>query len=161
MPAKKISISLMESQENVELRAGDGDGRRSDTLGTSGVIDRDLTRYYEALRRSRAKLRKIFQPNEIAAIMDNLNGVWLTHNPEIGIAGIPLNLIDGIELNGLDAKWKFHAGEFMQKIQGNNGNIPALSFLDLCAIADCAERFWQSVSAGEELRPEDAFNEDS
>lgn len=128
-----ISLSS-ETTAQIDCRT-EGDGRKKNTLGRSSVIDRDLDRYYTALRYARAELRKLFTGDEVAAIVDNLNGVWLSSPAEISIRGIALNVADGIALESLDQKWKVDGSALVQKLN-------SLTFTQSCALADAVEQFW-------------------
>lgn len=147
MPTLAVTID-QTTIDQISART-QGDGRRSDTLGKSQVVERDLDRYYTLLRYARADLRSLLSGNEIAAIVDNLNGVWLADSPEIGIRGIPLNVADGVQMSGLAQKWAIEGITLIEKLRD-------LSFVHLSALADAAERFW---IAPEGKHPGDALND--
>lgn len=133
MPSFNISLSPATSA-TIKARTN-GDGRLPRNTGRSGVIERDLDRYYAGIERTRKRLAKLFTGDEAAALCDNLNGVMLDQNPELSIYGIPLNVADGVELSGLAEKWNLDASAFLSKVN-------SLNYLELCAIADAVERFW-------------------
>jgi hypothetical protein len=121
-------------------------------IAPGDVFNRDLGRYYEALRQARAALRQQFDTPEISAILDTLNGHWFAE-PE-SVAWIPAEVEDAIGLNDLDRKWQVDADELLRK-------LGSLSFMESCALADAAERFWRRVGQGEhDLRPEAALDEE-
>ncbi len=145
MPLDKISITLRD----LVLAEIDSRGERGEA-NRSGVITRDLDRYYESLRRARISLRDIFSEAELSAILDNLNGVW--HAEPFSISLIYANVADGIELEGLDKKWKVDGKALIEKLRD-------LSFTESCALADAAERWWNRVAAGEQPKFKEALME--
>ncbi len=116
----------------------------------TATLHRDLERYYESLRDARARLRNQLSVREISALMDNLNGVWIVHGPDVRL--IWANVEDGCRLNGLDRKWKIDGASLVNKLR-------SFSLVELCAIADAAERFWNRVSASEDVEPKHALND--
>ena len=112
-------------------------------------IERDLRRYYEALRHARATLRTVFKANEVALILDVLNGPRL--DDPYHVAWITAEIEDGIRLNRLDEKWQVNGAALLDILAG-------LSYVEKCALADAAERWWTRVSRGEhELAPGEAL----
>jgi hypothetical protein len=131
---EKTALSISpEIKQQITARAG-GDGRSSERYGFSGVIERDLDRYYLALRYARAELREILSGDEVAAIVDNLNGVWMMP-AEVGVRLIWANVEDGIDLEQLDKKWGIDGAALVAKLK-------ALNFIQSAALADAVERFW-------------------
>lgn len=147
MPLEKVSITLRDSAlTEVDKRGERGEANRS------GVISRDLERYYAALACARQSLRDKLNEAEMSAILDNLNGVWMAE--PVSIRLIYANVADGIELEGLDKKWKIDGAAMVEKLK-------ALSFAESCALADAAERWWNRVAQGEEMAFADALAETS
>ncbi len=135
MASNKLSISIMAKTLNeIDSRGERGAANRS------GVIDRDLTRYYEILKYGRQSLRDALSVAEISAILDNLNGVWLSE--PVSIRLIYANFADGLE-EGLAEKWKIDGPALVEKLK-------SLPFDELCALADAAERWWNRVANGEQ-----------
>lgn len=135
MASSKISISLRSSTlDEIDNRGERGEANRS------GVIDRDLTRYYEVLKYGRQSLREKLSTAEVSAILDNLNGVWLSE--PLSIRLIYANFADGLE-EGLAEKWKIDGPALVEKLKN-------LSFAESCALADAAERWWNRVSSGKQ-----------
>lgn len=145
MPANKLSITLRDST----LTAIDSRGERG-AANRSGVINRDLDRYYEILRYGRQSLRDKLSEAEVSAILDNLNGVWLAE--PVSIRLIYANVADGIELEGLDQKWKIDGPALIEKLR-------SLSFAESCALADAAERWWNRVANGDQPKFSEALQE--
>ena len=109
---------------------------------------RDLGRYQEALRLARAELRDKLTTAELSAVLDVLNGHWFL-GPD-SAAYIHLEVEDGIRLNGLDEKWQIN-GPYLIGLLAN------LTFIESCALADAAERWWARVGQGEHLSPDEAL----
>lgn len=142
MPAEKLSITLQPSVlESVDARGERGAANRS------GVISRDLERFYEALRRARAELRKKLSEAEMSAILDNLNGVWMAEPVSINL--IYANVADGLE-DGLAEKWKIDGKALVEKLR-------SLSFIESCALADASERWWNRVANQEDPKFSEAL----
>jgi len=145
MSVEKLSITLRESVlKEVDSRGERGEANRS------GVISRDLDRYYESLKRVRAELRKKLSDAEMSAILDNLDGVWMAEPVSINL--LYANVEDGIELEGLDKKWKIDGPALIEKLR-------SMSFIELCAITDAAEKWWTRVSNGEQPKFKEALQE--
>jgi hypothetical protein len=145
MSVEKLSITLRESVlKEVDSRGERGEANRS------GVISRDLDRYYESLKRVRAELRKKLSDAEMSAILDNLNGVWMAEPVSINL--LYANVEDGIKLEGLDKKWKIDGPALIEKLR-------SMSFIELCAITDAAEKWWTRVANGEQPKFNEALQE--
>lgn len=143
MAIPKITISLKdEVLESVDSRGERGEANRS------GVISRDLDRYYDALKRARVELRKKLSEAEIAAIIDNLNGVWMAET--VSITLLYANIEDAIELEELDKKWKIDGLALVEKLR-------SMSFIELCALTDAVERWWNRNTPGEDLKYSEAL----
>ena len=96
-----------------------------------------IARYYETLKNARHHLRVLFSDAEIGALLDNLNGVWLTE--PMAVRSIPLNVVDGGA--ELARKWQIDHLSFTNKVS-------SLHFAHLCALADAVERYWSAVRDG-------------
>jgi hypothetical protein len=141
MAKEKLSITL-DPRVLDHVNARKRSDAEADQRGErSGIISRDLDRYYESLKHGRQQLRDKLSKNEIAALLDNLNGVWMGDNPSVSVRMIWANVEDGIGLEGLDKKWKVDGKALVEKLRG-------MSMIELCALADAAERFWNQVAAG-------------
>lgn len=142
MPAEKLSVTLSpDVVASIDERQAGGRTNRS------GVIDRDLARYYETLKNARHHLRVLFSDAEIGALLDNLNGVWLTE--PMAVRSIPLNVVDGGA--ELARKWQIDHLSFTNKVS-------SLHFAHLCALADAAERYWSAVRDGKDPDPAEALS---
>lgn len=131
MPRDRLTITI-DDRVLAEVRArGDNE---------SGRISRDLARYYEALREARARLRELLSEQEVGAILDNLNGVALLD--EFSVRLIWANVDDGIRLAGLAKKWTVDGPALVAMLRG-------LSYLESCALADAADRWWTRTGNGE------------
>lgn len=146
MTTIKTSINLKESvSTEVDLRGEHGEANRS------GVISRDLERYYESLKRARADLRKKFSGAEVSAIVENLKGVWMGEPVSISLL-IWATVADAIDLNRLDKRWKIDGKALVEKIR-------SLSFIEICALADAAERHWYNFAQGDDLKSSEALKD--
>lgn len=134
MPATKISITIGDVLGEIDARGERG------AVNRSGTINRDLERYYEILRYGRQALRDRLSTAEIAAILDNLNGCWLSE--PVSVRLIYANVEDGLA-EGLAKKWQIDGPALVAKLK-------ALSFAESCALADASERWWNRVGNGEQ-----------
>lgn len=128
MPTVKLSITLQDSLMP-ELDA------RGETR--SEILSRDLLRYYEALRDARRRLRDQLSDGEVGLILDALNGCWLQDAHTVGL--IWAEAEDAIRLNRADQKWSVDGPDLVRKLR-------AMSYAELCALTDAAERWWHRVS---------------
>lgn len=139
MPVKKFSISLFDHVCN-----------QVDTRGEqrSTIINRDLDRYYEALKDTRRTLAQKFDANELGLILDNLNGTLMGET--YGVRLIYANVEDAITYDSIDRKWGVDGDALVAKLK-------ALTFVENATLADAAERWWNRVAAGHEVTPGDAL----
>lgn len=143
MKTVKTSINLKESVfDAVEGRGDRGEANRS------GVISRDLERYYDALRRGRADLRDRLSKAEISAIIDNFKDQSLLEHFATRL--IYARVADMIELNGIDEKWGIDGKNMVEKLRG-------LSFIESCALVDAIERHYHRVAKGEKPKIAEAL----
>ena len=139
-PRPKLSITLDPVVlAAVELRMDAPGGR-----DRSGVLSRDLARYYALLREARARLRAQLTPAELSAILDvqngHLYGSGLLWSDEIWV-----NVEDGCRLDGLAEKWAIDGAALVAKLR-------ALDLLAVHALADATQRFWHAVGSGDQTR---------
>lgn len=132
MPVAKISISL-SPEITAELV------KRADTGERSGRIDEDLSRYYEALARSRKALRTQLSAGEVAAIVDICNG---TLHQSSTLHWLHASMLDALD-DGIAQKWEIDGEELVEKLR-------SLSYFETAALVDAAERYWQRVGKGEQ-----------
>lgn len=78
-----------------------------------------------------------FLNNEWCLIFDALNGYALFEDHAIG--GIPLQISDSIELDGLDEKWGVNAESFLAQ-------VGSLSAAELVAVAEINDLFWSDTN---------------
>src|SRR5262245_5444575 len=144
MKTIKTSINLKESVfAAVEERGDRGEANRS------GVISRDMERYYDSLRRARADLRDtILSKAEISAIVDNFKDESLLEMFSIRL--IYGSLPDMIELNGIEQKWGIDGKALVDKLR-------KLSFIESCALVDAIERHWYRVAQGQKPKISEAL----
>ena len=142
MPAEKLSVTL-----SPDVVASIDERQAAGRTNRSGVIDRDLARYYETLKAARHQLRVLFNDAELSALLDNLNGVWLAES--IGLRLIPLNVVDASA--ELARKWEIDAIALTNKVSN-------LHHVHLCALADAAERYWSAVRDGKDPDPARALS---
>jgi hypothetical protein len=138
MPLKKTSVTLYDNILAQVTERG----------GQSQVINRDLGRYYEAIKDTRRALAQKFSDKEIGLILDNLNGTLMEET--FGVRLIYANVEDAITYESIDLKWEVDGDALVAKLKG-------LSFIENAALADAAERWWHRVAAGEEVTPADAL----
>ena len=130
MPLKKISITLDdESLARLAVRTHD-DGARSE------MIQRIVSRYEELTRRDLPKL----SVGEWRLCADALNGTWLRES--WSIAGVWLEIADGIKMNMLDEKFEVDGPALIEK-------LGKFTFGQTVALVDTVERYWAAVSRGE------------
>jgi hypothetical protein len=128
----------MFAHERLDPIVVDELNRRQDVV-PGHALNRDLSRYYTALRQARAELREKLSGAELSAVLDVLNGHWFA---EAGsVAYIALEVADACRLNGLDEKWQIN-GPYLV------GLLQALTYIEAAALADAAERWWARVGAG-------------
>lgn len=134
MPVTKQSVSLApEIQAQLQARVDATRGAFSSVIGES------LGRYFEALRRARARLADQFSPGELALIADSSDGtLWSAVSVPLLYANVEDSLVDG-----LAAKWEVDGPALVTKLRG-------LSYIECAAIIDAVERWW----AHEEPRAE-------
>lgn len=92
-------------------------------------------------RKTLYDLKRRFSRGELMLMIDVMNGTFLT----AGIAGqqIGLNVNDGINLDGLDKKWKIDKNELLNKI--NN-----LSIFEAACLEIWIRAFWGTKSLNAE-----------
>ena len=141
MPPKNKTSLAISAELQAEL------DKRDDNF--SGSVDRCLSRYFGLLARGRRELAAILSDNEVALILDTLNGTLMSD--EHSAAFIPAEVSDAIRLNHLDEKWEVDGKALMIKLSGLNHWL-------LTALADASERWWIRVGEGEnKLSPGEAL----
>lgn len=126
-----------------------GDGRETGHAGRSTIAQQMLASYLEILRQARRDLRARLAPNEIALILDTLNGTLFD---EPALAGaLWQEVADGIALNGLAEKWSIDGPALVETVR-------ALPLSHCLALVEASQRFWRAVSAGKDLTIETALN---
>lgn len=137
MPSKKLSISLYPRAE--AFAKARGDVKAGDNV--SGAVNKALERYEAILERGRSHLLEILSENEMALIMDVLNGVMFSDT--ISIHMVYAEVEDGISMDGLDQKWNIDGKALSEKIKN-------LEYAEKVALVDAAERWWNFVTSGEQ-----------
>lgn len=118
-----ISIRLgPDLQDRIEERIG--------TYDRTYVIERDLSRYYDMLRRELASAG--LSIDEACYLCDLLNGTLLEPT---SVRFLWAEVLDGDLLNGLGQKWNVDAQALAAKLK-------ECSQAQCLAITDAAERFW-------------------
>lgn len=102
-----------------------------------------LARADRALTAERRLIRELLSPGEQAVIADHANGVWYTEGT---ILYLPYGVRDSIEMDGLDKKWVVDGPELVEKLEG-------FDYCALWALVDACQRYWASVSRGEQRDP--------
>jgi hypothetical protein len=124
--ARKASVYIGDELEAAIQERHDE--KRGESI--SGLINKMADRYREVCRRSAPRL----SPQAWCLLFDALNGFWL-QPASMGVRGIPMEVEDGIGMDGLDEKWGVDG-------EGLKARLADASFAELVAIADAAERFW-------------------
>lgn len=133
MPSRSIYFDPT-AEEFLAARTRGGEGSTGDR---SAVVCRALDRYAEVVRRSTPAL----SPAEWRLVVDSLNGV--IHEPAQLIMAAASGVADAIQLDGLAEKWHVDGPALGKKLR-------ALSFPQLVALVDVAERYWVAVSRKED-----------
>ena len=79
---------------------------------------------------------------ELNLMIDVMNGTALT--PDLAGQHLPLNVVDGIALDGLDEKWGVDAEKLNQKLAGMS--TPELMFLEIWI-----QGFWERLGTDSEI----------
>lgn len=135
MTSKKLSISLYPRAE--AFARARGDTVAGDNL--SGAVNKSLERYEAVLEDARRRLLDILTDNEMALVLDVLNGTMFSDT--ISIRMVWVEIKDGITMEGLDQKWQIDGPALVEKIQ-------KLTYSENCALIDASERWWNFVAAG-------------
>lgn len=132
MAIKKYSISMPEHiTAAMDARSAEGgDGR-------STVIWRSLARYLAILNRAKTELRGQFSREECGLILDACNGVAFMDT--ISIQLLPENIVDAIDMDGLDKKWGVEGSSLVQKMR-------TMTYADKVAAVDAISVWWDRVS---------------
>lgn len=131
MPVKKFSISLPPNTvESIEQRGAE----------RSTTIDKNLNRYFYLLDQARRHLVEILSDNEMAMVLDVLNGTGFFEPFSIQI--VPADIEDSL-VDGYAEKWDVDGPALVEKIQ-------SLDLWHLAALVDSVERWWNRVEAGEQ-----------
>jgi hypothetical protein len=112
------------------LAPGDG-GRGRDAIGRGTIINRDLGRYYDALKTARRALRPRLSREECLLICDVLNGtICEPYIPGMVAIDVEDSLPDNIA-----AKWGVPAAPLLATLR-------ALTEIEERALIDAVERWW-------------------
>lgn len=79
-------------------------------------------------------MKSVFSVDELKLMIDVMNGTILS--PQIGGQHLPMNVSDGIALDGLDKKWNVDAETINDKLAGMS--TPEIFFLEIWI-----QGFWQ------------------
>lgn len=131
------------STQLVQFRTGAGpagltddlERRASRRLSPDLVARRDLTRYYEMLRRSLPR----FPRAEAYAILDVCNGtLWEPWSVTLLWASVA-------DAEGLGATWQIDQAALAERLRG-------LSYAEALAVVDAAERAWLHMADGHDMK---------
>ena len=140
---KQISITLPETLlSQIESRVdscGPYDNR-------SQLIAECLDRYLRAIDSAKKNLLGMMSDAELNYIMDCNNGTIYTAST---VTLIYANIEDSQE-DGLSEKWEVDGKSLAAKIRD-------LDYIHCAALVDAIGKFWQSVSAGNQLEVRDAL----
>jgi hypothetical protein len=128
---------------NARIEPFGQDGRDYREGGRSATVNEALSRYFTAIRHTRAKLNAMFTPAEQMLMADICNGaLWLDAQT---IGYLHMQIDDGIRLNpGIREKWGIPPGLDLPAM------IERLTFFEKATIIDAIEMYW---AIDEELRP--------
>jgi hypothetical protein len=130
MPEAPVSVRVSGLEPHLTARVGPD-------APTSGLIRRDLERYYAVLADS---LREVnLTQAEASLVVDAMNGTLMEpHSYRLLWASVS----EAIHDEGLDEKWDVDGPALVEKLR-------ALSPGATLALVDACERYWQRVSRGE------------
>ena len=114
-----------------------------DSRSTSGMLNAVADRYTAIVRRSMPTL----PITEWCLLVDSLRGVCKHNQSGPCIAGIIFSVSDAIAQDALDARWNVDGPTLLTKLSD-------MSFCQLLAIVDSAERFWLYGDREDEEYPE-------
>ena len=131
---KRLSITLSERTHTaVESKSENFD------WNISGTLERLVSRYTDLLRREAATLDKMFDDKEKGLILDALNGTGFFDSFAIYMVGA--EVIDAIEMDGLDKKWDVDRAALTDKLNSlNNGQLHSL--------VDGVQTWWNATTKG-------------
>jgi hypothetical protein len=117
--------------DSISARVGTG------ITGSAGAVaQRDLGRYYAALRDELARLDLTL--NEACLLVDAMNGC--VSDDESSISFMWANVADHVDLNDAGQKWEIDdPASFVRRVRG-------LSYAAKAAVVDACERFWKLSS---------------
>lgn len=131
----KFGITLMpETMKEINKRI-DREGERSP------LINKQLDRYFSLLERGRRELRALLSDNEMALILDALNGTGFFDVFSVYFVG--MEIADAISLDRLDEKWGVDGGTLKNK-------MTALTDAQRMALVDAVQMWWGRVGKGEQ-----------
>lgn len=107
---------------------------RDPATGVEHIV-RTLSMIY---KRTMADLKGKFTPAELSLMIDVFNSTALM--PQIAGQHMLINCVDGMELDGLDNKWKVGREAFTAKLQ-------ALTLIEAACLEIWANGFWYGVGA--------------
>ncbi|HYE76048.1 MAG TPA: hypothetical protein VEF04_22065, partial [Blastocatellia bacterium] len=120
-PTKRIALNVTDAELEKEILTRSGEAKPGRGGGFSETLNTDLSRYYALLKRARMRLRELLSDGELALIIDVCNGWWKS-NPEDALA-LWHNVYDGIEMDGLDQKWKIDGKALVRKLKPRGDRI--------------------------------------
>jgi hypothetical protein len=138
MPVNKYSVSL---QPEIVSEINRREGERSTIINTS------LDRYFAILSRARRSLAQIISDDEMALILDAINGI--VHVDTISVQLVYAEIEDSLA-DGLAEKWSIDGPALVEKLRG-------LTYAENMALVDAGERWWKRVSDSENPTPGDAL----
>lgn len=137
MPTLSFHTSNDALQRQIEQRTPEGHSR-SETIETA------LDNYFLLLAGARKTLKRTLTGEELYLLCDLLNGTLFDAMTfRFGVDALRHELSDGVELNGIDKKWKVDAKALDKKLSH-------MTLTEMIALVDAVQSFWNKVSAGEE-----------
>jgi len=140
MTVSKYSISLPAGIVG-EIQDREGD--------RSSIITQSLERYFVILTQARRSLRQKLSNDEMAMILDVLNGTIFLDTRSLTLVYAE---IDDSLPDGLAEKWHVDGLALVEKLR-------SLSYTESVALVDAAERWWKTVSDGKQPQPADALKD--
>ena len=115
-------------------------------------IQEHLDRYFYGLASARNELSVLFKENELALIIDALNGSFFI-TEEVNVGAFPVRVEDAIIHNDLGTKWDVD-GKFLVK------KLETLNYFQRAAMVDAVEVWWNRVSMGEKPKFDELLHVD-
>ncbi len=123
--------------KNLSIRVSDNTIKSAEKIYGTKVTGCQIAveGYFEIQKRTVSELKGKFTPEELSAIVDNLNGVMIQSQFKANTEVLWHHLLDGDEYDGLFSKWGIDSAEF-------KGKVLSLTSAQAYFLQDCAQNFW-------------------